>query len=496
MIRRLRLVNDGHAVQQTLPAVLAKAAGASIPGATEIGLAYYGHPTARTQPFAMVDAHQLNPSNPAIWAFQKRFFTGRVVLIGSNLPAIDRYRTPFAADVLEGPRSTPGVVILAHGTAQLLDGRSLPGLPPGATWLLAIVAVVAGFALGRQEMNGVLRGVVAFGAIMVLFAAGGALYAYGGPLTASATGPMIPLATPTVGFLAAIGVGVAQARRRFGAEKRFIQGVLSHYVSPKVVNHLLAHPEELKLGGERREMTFLFTDIAGFTSLCEVAEPTLLVAMLNEYLGGVSGIVHRHEGTLDKFIGDAVVAFWGAPLAEPGHAGAAVQCALEMERFTHAFQARAREQGLEFGHTRIGIHTGVATVGNFGGADRVEYTAVGDVVNTASRLEGANKYLGTRIALSGETAKRVDGIRLRPSAELVMAGKREAVPVFVPANGIDPEAFDLYLSAYEMLRRGERRALDAFERLHQADPSDPLAALHLERLRRGESGVTMILEGK
>ncbi len=441
-------------------------------------------------------ADLIDTSNPAIWAFQKRIFAGRVVLIGADLPDADRYRTPFAADLLAGPPTTPGVVILAHGTAQLIDGRRVPPVAPWLRWGLVVLAALAGFALGGKEMNGLLRAGLGALAVLALFAAGGAAYAYGGPLVGAATGPMLPLAMPAVGFLAAVGVGIAHKRRKFGDEKRFIHGVLSRYVSPKIVSHLLAHPDQLKLGGERREMTFLFTDIAGFTTLCEHAEPTRLVALLNEYLGGISAIVHKHDGTLDKFIGDAVVAFWGAPLAEPRHAAAALRCALDMDLFAQEFRAHAEAQGLAFGLTRIGLHSGVATVGNFGGLDRIEYTAMGDVVNTASRLEGANKYLGTRIAVSGETARRAPDVRLRPSAELVVAGRHEAVPVFEPANGLDAAVYEAYLKAYDLLRRGDGGAEAAFAELNRAHPTDPLVALHLERLRRGETGVTMILEGK
>ncbi len=496
VIRRLRLASAGRATTETLPVLLAQAAGATVPKGREIPLAYYGHPTARSQPFNIVTAQLIDATNPAIWAFQKRIFAGRVVLIGADLPDTDRYRTPFAADLLSGPPSTPGVVILAHATAQLLDGRRVAPVAPWMRWGLAILVALVGFAVGSGEMHGLVRAGLAVVAIAALCAADGAAYAYGGPLVGAAAGPLLPLAAPAAGLLAALGLGIAHTRRKFGDEKRFIHGVLSRYVSPKIVGYLLAHPEELKLGGERREMTFLFTDIAGFTSLCEVAEPTQLVALLNEYLGGISSIVHKHEGTLDKFIGDAVVAFWGAPLAEPDHAAAALRCALDMDRFAQAFRARAEAQGLAFGLTRIGLHSGVATVGNFGGADRIEYTAMGDVVNTASRLEGANKYLGTRIAVSGETARRASDIRLRPSAELVVAGRREAVPVFEPADGLDAAAYEAYLRAYDMLRRGESGAEAAFAELCGAHPSDPLAALHLGRLRRGETGVTMILEGK
>ena len=276
---------------------------------------------------------------------------------------------------------------------------------------------------------------------------------------------------------------------RFRVEKQQIRRAFSHYVAPSVVKHLEANPSRLRLGGELRVVTYMFTDIAGFTSLSESLDPTRLVPMLNAYLDGMSEIILAHEGTVDKFIGDAVVAVFGAPDEQPDHAVRAVACTLELDSFAQGFAARQVAEGIKFGMTRIGVHTGTAIVGNIGGKTRFDYTGIGDTVNTAARLEGANKYLGTRVCISGAAAEHCNGIAFRPVGDLVLKGKTESVPVFEPLSDdrAKSESNAAYLRAFEKLRKSDPAAQEAFRHVLASHPDDGLAAFHLARLTAGQS---------
>jgi len=341
-----------------------------------------------------------------------------------------------------------------------------------------------------------LRVAFGFATIMVLLIAAGLVFHYGGETQPVVTpGPIFPLVSPAAGFLIAMTIGIAHARQLHAAERRFVRSVLTRYVPSEVVDHLLYHPEDMKLGGERRMMSFVYTDISGFTTLCERADPRALVPALNRYLSGMTGIVYDHKGTVAGFIGDAILAFWGAPLDDPEQAAHALGAALAMNRFAKEERQRAAAEGLDFGRTRIGVHRGLATVGNFGGAARLEYMAHGDVVNTVARLEGSNKYFNTDIAASEAVAAEANGIPLRPIGDVVLRGKAQSVAIFEPAADSSPDVAD-YLAAFELLRQGSPEALNAFEALHRRQPEDPLAAFHLERLRRGEIGIRIVLEDK
>ncbi|HEX9703011.1 MAG TPA: adenylate/guanylate cyclase domain-containing protein, partial [Rhodospirillales bacterium] len=294
------------------------------------------------------------------------------------------------------------------------------------------------------------------------------------------------------------GVGIAYIGRRERQQKRFIRGAFKRYLSPSIVDQLVADPSRLNVGGERRELTFLFTDLAGFTSLTERTAPAVLMALLNEYLNEMCRILFKHGATMDKIVGDAVVGFFNAPLDQPDHRARAVATALEMDAFSRVFIERQKAKGLEIGVTRIGVHSGVATIGNFGGDAFFNYTAHGDMVNTAARLESVNKHLGTRVCISGVTAAACPSVAFRPVGTLVLKGKKEGIEVFEPlADGLkDAPLTAAYRRAFEMLKRKDPAAIDAFRELLHNAPDDGLARFHLTRLQKGESGVVIVMEEK
>ena len=218
-----------------------------------------------------------------------------------------------------------------------------------------------------------------------------------------------------------------EARRRQASAER-AHASLSRYFSPNLAERLASDSDGIDLAGKRREVATLFTDITGFTSLVETIEPSVLGALLNDYLVGMTDIVFAHEGTVAKIIGDALHVLFGAPGEQPDHADRAVACALALDAFSQAFRARWRGNGAALGATRIGVHAGPAIVGNFGGGRFFDYTAYGDTINIAARLEAANKQLRTRICVSASVAERVQDFRGRPVGDLVLRGRTGTAP--------------------------------------------------------------------
>ncbi len=281
-------------------------------------------------------------------------------------------------------------------------------------------------------------------------------------------------------------------------ERRWIRSAFSTYVSPNLVRHLIDNPGQLELGGEYRECSFVLTDLAGFTSIMERSEPSDVVSLLNTYLDEMIKIAFRHDGTLDRIVGDAVAVMFSAPVTQPDHAAQAVACALEMDAFARGFAMEKRAQGMNFGETRIGVHTGVVMVGNFGGKTMFDYRALGDPINTTSRLEGANRYLGTHVCVSGETVAKCPGFTGRPAGTLVLKGKSKGIEVFEPLTEKEARspATIAYLEAFSLLEREDPGAREAFVALARDFPGDPLVVFHLKRLQHGENGTIVVLREK
>ena len=289
-------------------------------------------------------------------------------------------------------------------------------------------------------------------------------------------------ATPIAAMLVAF---MSMATASYWIEKRRaseIRGAFTKYVSSEVVDRLVAHPEELRLGGQRRELTLVFTDLAGFTSLSEKLEPEAVADVINLYLNEVTKVVMARGGTVDKFIGDAVMAFWGAPLDDAEHALHAVQAAIDMQRAMARLQPQFHAMGAGGVSMRVGLHSGPAIVGNMGSDLRFDYTALGDTVNLAARLEGANKAYGTGILLSGSTAKLVgERIALRRVDRIRVKGKNVPVDVYTPCDDAELcRLTDIAWSAYESQRWDDARSAWNEAGLHA--PGDSLAAAMAARI--------------
>ncbi len=375
----------------------------------------------------------------------------------------------------------PGVLIEAHALSQLLEGRSLTIATGWQATALMLTAAALGMLIAILRLGLTGKVLLAVCAVPLGWIAAFAVYFYNGPL--------VPIIAPTVAFLLAVIAGFTRQWRSEKLQREVIHRAFGRFLAPAVVEQLMTEPERLAFSGETREMTFLFTDIQGFTSLTEQTAPDALVKLVNTYLDEACGIVMAHGGTIDKIVGDALHVMFNAPLHQPDHAQRAVDCALALDDWAQDFRGRQSSQGLQLGVTRIGVNTGVTVVGNFGGVRRFDYTAHGDAVNTAARLEGVNARLGTRVCVSGTTAQRCTGVTFRPVATLVLRGKTEGVDAYLPAppGSVDAELIAAYQAAYDLLAAAAPRAGAEFQRLHERYPQDPLITLHAKRLAAGEN---------
>jgi adenylate cyclase len=273
---------------------------------------------------------------------------------------------------------------------------------------------------------------------------------------------------------------------------------LSRYFSPNVVETLSNDPDCLTPGGERREATFLFTDLADFTPLIESLESEVIVALLNAYLDGLTETVFAHGGTVMKIVGDAVHAIFGAPVENADHAAQAVACALAIDDFAMEFRAAKNAAGIPLGVTRIGVNSGPAIIGNFGGEQFFDYTAYGDVVNIAARLERANKSIGTRLCVGESVVALMPDFSGRPVGTLLLKGKTQALRCYEPLNSAraGAPATAGYNAAFALLEAGDPKARQAFAALVGQYDEDPLTMFHLGRLLSGETGAEIELTEK
>jgi adenylate cyclase len=239
------------------------------------------------------------------------------------------------------------------------------------------------------------------------------------------------MAQPLAAMALALFAGTAYRYFVEDYQKRIVKRLFGRYVSKDVYEQLIAHPDRAELGGKRREMSVLFSDIRGFTTVTESGNPEELVAQLNEYFSRMVDIVFRHKGTVDKFVGDMVMALYGAPLDDPGHAEHAVATAIEMVRelgeLNKGWKARGMP-GLDIG---IGVNSGEMIAGNIGSSSIMSYTVIGDNVNLGARLESLNKEYGTRIIISDATRTRLKGnYDIRALGDVVVKGKTRPVAIF------------------------------------------------------------------
>ena len=340
---------------------------------------------------------------------------GRVVFVGVNASGTSDLKPVPVGDVQPG--------VLLHWTAwtNLAGTGFIKPVTRSVTLLGALLVSGAIIWAGRRQI-GLAAPLWMAGILALVFIAGS--YAL------LSAGWYVPPATPTAAILLTLLGVVAETLWVEQARKREIQSMFGAYVDPEVVAQLVRNPDSIQLGGERREATVFFSDLAGFTDLSEKLPPEQMVEVVNAYLEQTSECLHKHGAYVDKYIGDAVMAVFGVPLPLPDHAIAACKSALEAHRTIETINKKyAAKVGVKL-KVRIGLNTGEMIVGNLGSSRKKNYTVMGDAVNLASRLEGANKAFGTGILIGQETARRVQGaIVTRPLARLRVKGKAQAIEV-------------------------------------------------------------------
>ncbi|WP_319543100.1 adenylate/guanylate cyclase domain-containing protein [uncultured Pseudodesulfovibrio sp.] len=396
-------------------------------------------------------------------------FEGKYVLFGFSATGLyDLRPTPLGG-------VTPGVMVNATALDNLLSGdfMRMSGIATDIAITLAF-AILAGLSVTIFQS---LWLTVATSAVALTAPVGLAMASY-------SIGIWSNLAVPLAGCMTSLFLAGAFKYATEGRQKQFIKSAFKQYLSPHVIDQLLQNPDRLTLGGERRELTIFFSDLEGFTSISEGLTPEELTSVLNDYLTAMTDIIQGTGGTVDKYEGDAIIAFWNAPVDQPDHAGRGVRAALMCQEKLAQMRPELRERtGKDF-RMRIGLNTGPAVVGNLGSHTRFDYTMLGDSVNLAARLESINKQFGTYTMISQATLEQLDG--KTPTRELScirVVGKNEAVTVFEPFTAevflSRQEILDTFSLGLKEFYKGDFEQATALFKIIASD--DPPAARYLDK---------------
>ena len=385
----------------------------------------------------------------------------------------------------------PGVEIHAQLVEQMIQKNYLlhPDWCPAATVLFLIASwIILNLLVSRS--SAMLLAFMAICWIGITFA--GAWMAF--TRLKIFIDPLFPSITSAAMYISCSFFRFLETER----DRRWIRDAFSSYISPNLVRHLIENPTLLKIGGENRECSFVLTDLAGFTTFMEKSDPVQVVSLLNEYIDEMLKIAFRYDATVDRIVGDAIALIFSAPVIQEDHASRAIACAVALDVFARKFSEDMQKKGIPLGGTRIGVHTGMVIVGNFGGKTMFDYRALGDPINTCSRLETVNKHLGTRICVSRETVDKCPGFTGRPIGTLVLKGKSQGIETFEPLTreDMDSSHIQTYMAAYKLMEQNDPRAKEAFAALSNEYPSDHLAGFHIERLEQGATGVVVVMDQK
>ncbi len=371
--------------------------------------------------------------NPEFGLLYDEVFKDKIVIVGSAVPEFkselgDLLPTPFVKDE---SNLMYGVEIHANAVATMLEGKFIYK----TSWLFSLFIIYVMSFLSFIITTNIRRldvrplFVVEILAVLILVSLFGTWVYFA--MVIFEKNFIVPGISPVLGGAIAYVGSVAYQYLMERKQKMVIKTIFSYYVHPSVVNQLILNPELVRLGGEKREMTVLFTDLWNFTTISEAYPPEFIFNHLNEYFEAMTKIIFKYGGTLDKYIGDAIVAFWGAPIYYEDHALRACLCALKMQFELQKLRIKWEAEGKPPLYMRIGINTGEMIVGNLGGYGRFNYTVIGDSVNLGARLETANKEFNTDIIISEYTYNKVkDFVKVRELGSIVVKGKTSAVKVY------------------------------------------------------------------
>ena len=418
----------------------------------------------------------------------------RIVLVGTAALSIkDNFATPFSTG-WGGEGLLIGIALHAHLADQLIrlaNGESRNPVPRPrmldnvAIWIAAMAGAVLALVVWRVLVVlvalllglGLVGGVTAWG-----FGVAGLLL------------PGVPVALAWV--LSAAGCNFVM--HSVGLRERMqLRRSFESYLDPRIINEMMQGDTLPSFGGEHREITAIFTDIAGFTTTAESLDAATVAGLLGDYFGVLTDAVVKNGGLVNDFIGDGLVVLFGAPMHQPDHAERAVAAALAMDEAGQRFGASLAARGIAWGRTRVGVHTGMALVGNIGTRGKLKYGALGDTLNTASRVEGLNKYIGSHVAVTGETAAQCRHQTFRPVGDIIVKGRKSAMPILAPVSPADPPTLlARYAEAYAALSQEKPEAAQLFAALHRDFPADAPTAFHARRLAAGEKGILVVMQEK
>jgi len=511
-VRSLGLTPDTDEINRRYPARFNLADGNTITSfANELAFRAGAEPTTESFLVDFVSAVNIPVLRLSdVWACQQNadgrlrdLFADKIVIIGEVLDVEDRHMAtnrfsdsnqPLIYDTQCGGfgeaqpgagidrASIPGAYIHARALQTILSGTGPRQLSPGVVLLCTVLLLLAVCLLYVRLPALYGLGLLVF-VVLALWA--GAV---------AALGRLIVLPYLSWAVMATLAFMIIYAYRVFfeDRQKRWIRHAFEHFLSPELVNQLTEQPESLKLGGEERQIVVLFLDLAGFTKATEdlTDRPEVLVSELNRYLARMSDIIEEHGGYVDKFIGDAIMAVWGAPVVVPNPHLAATRAALACQSALAALNLEnKRNKQLVLIHgMRIGVNSGSAIVGNMGSENRFNYTAVGDAVNLAARLESANKTYGTEILISADIEEQLgDEVTRREIDYVTVLGRSQPVRVYEvvdprqPGIAVDPEKRRIFAEALALYRAGDfSAALEGFKTLAA---QDPVSKLYCDRCR-------------
>jgi adenylate cyclase len=419
-------------------------------------------------------------ADPAIAEMLGSFIAGKHVLIGGDFIDRDRFETPVGglADIKGDDGKMIGLEVHAHMLAQLLNDDLPAPIPTWTLWLAALLVAICGGLSALIIGNALKVGLILISqfAFFLIF-----------PFILQNIG-IDTLSLPAFGWAVGWLLGyasVGSAARTLNSKQRaFAQSALGKYLPKSIANEILKDPEKLALHGEKRKIFAVFTD------LTHAIEPEMVATLLNDYLDRLSEVALEYGGTIDKFVGDALVTFWGAPIAYPDDGERAAKAAYALYLAGEDFRKNVPEGVPPIGRTRVGMHYGDAIVGNFGGEGRIQYTALGDAMNTAARLEAANKTLETKVLLSREAMERTGLDWFRPMGRITLRGRSTPVDVFEPVpdwEEKDRAAVTAIIAAHENGDTASIQALGAMIKIYGEDLGLANLRKRLEKTKNGES---------
>ncbi|WP_324828436.1 adenylate/guanylate cyclase domain-containing protein [Qipengyuania zhejiangensis] len=484
-------------IERGLPPVLGRAmlqaAGdeaSSLPGYE--GSLRYRHPAFENEPMYIslqidnfVDEDLL--AIPEVADMLRAQIEGRYVLIGGDIIDYDRVQTTFSSVIGENP---PGLRVHADMIAQMLDGDRRATVAGSTLWAMALLVIVTAVLTGLLEW-GNWRIYALLGAQFATF--------LGVPFILEATGADtlgVPAFGWLLGWIVAFAAVTSAARASGAVQRNFAQGALGKYLPREMAEEILEHPKLLALHGEKKELYVLFSDLEGFTKMSHAIQPEMVAKLLNRYLDMLSDVVLDHGGVIDKFVGDAVVAFWGAPIARPDDAARAARCGYAIWQAGETFRAEVAAMDPDLppiGKTRVGLHFGEAVVGNFGGDKRIQYTALGDSMNTAARLEAANKQLASSVMASREFAERSDIDWWRAMGRVQLRGRARPVELMEPDPNFPQADRDLLSQAHAAVAADHATAVGIVRDLVSRYPNDTALENLLHRMQNLEEGGIYVL---